>query len=184
MVKGWKGGEVRCPIIYISIIILVYHCKCCNLIGYSKQSLIWMVAQVGWMITVYLWNIFHKLLPFKVLTLENCMKFCITLLKFRIHHILKKFHILLSMQKAKKSIFHKRVKKLPILKSTRPPNLRNCELRKCFFHSNGAGRTGTFVTISICMERLKVEQRVDVFQCIKLIREHRPQFVENEVCRQ
>ena len=26
-----------------------------------------------------------------------------------------------------------------------------------------------------------MEQRVDVFQCIKLIREQRPQFIENEV---
>ena len=50
-----------------------------------------------------------------------------------------------------------------------------------FSSSNGAGRTGTFLATSICMERLKVEQRVDVFQCIKLIREQRPQFIENEV---
>ncbi|XP_028402504.1 receptor-type tyrosine-protein phosphatase F-like [Dendronephthya gigantea] len=58
-------------------------------------------------------------------------------------------------------------------KNTQGPMVVHC--------GNGAGRTGTFVTISICMERLKIEQRVDVFQCIKLIREHRPQFVENEL---
>lgn len=55
------------------------------------------------------------------------------------------------------------------------------QMIKSFSSSNGAGRTGTFLAISICMERLKVEQRVDVFQCIKLIREQRPQFIENEV---
>ncbi|XP_028414288.1 receptor-type tyrosine-protein phosphatase S-like [Dendronephthya gigantea] len=45
--------------------------------------------------------------------------------------------------------------------------------------SDGAGRTGTFIAISNLLERMKVDQKVDVFQAIKIIRGSRPQFVEN-----
>ncbi|CAB4021699.1 receptor-type tyrosine- phosphatase S [Paramuricea clavata] len=45
--------------------------------------------------------------------------------------------------------------------------------------SDGAGRTGTYIAISNLLERMKIEQAMDVFQAIKIIRETRPQFVEN-----
>ncbi|XP_046857121.1 LOW QUALITY PROTEIN: receptor-type tyrosine-protein phosphatase S-like [Xenia sp. Carnegie-2017] len=44
--------------------------------------------------------------------------------------------------------------------------------------SDGAGRSGTYITISNLVDRVKIVQVVDVFQCIKLIRSRRPQFVE------
>ncbi|CAB3995581.1 receptor-type tyrosine- phosphatase epsilon-like isoform X1 [Paramuricea clavata] len=45
--------------------------------------------------------------------------------------------------------------------------------------SDGAGRTGTYIAISNLLERMKIEQAMDVFQAIKMIRGTRPQFVEN-----
>ncbi|XP_028402571.1 receptor-type tyrosine-protein phosphatase F-like isoform X3 [Dendronephthya gigantea] len=45
--------------------------------------------------------------------------------------------------------------------------------------SDGAGRTGTYIAISNLLERMKIEQAMDVFQAIKIIRGIRPQFVEN-----
>ena len=48
--------------------------------------------------------------------------------------------------------------------------------------SDGAGRSGTFIGISILMEQLKLEHSIDVFQTIKKIRATRPEFVQNEVC--
>ena len=49
------------------------------------------------------------------------------------------------------------------------------------FFSDGAGRTGTYIAISNLLERMKIEQAMDVFQAIKMIRGTRPQFVENAV---
>jgi protein tyrosine phosphatase len=50
-----------------------------------------------------------------------------------------------------------------------------------FLYSDGAGRTGTYIAISNLLERMKIEQAMDVFQSIKIIRGARPQFVENAV---
>ena len=50
-----------------------------------------------------------------------------------------------------------------------------------FFFSDGAGRSGTYIAISNLVDRVKVVQVTDVFQCIKLIRTRRPQFVETAV---
>ena len=47
--------------------------------------------------------------------------------------------------------------------------------------SDGAGRSGTYIAISNLVDRVKVVQVIDVFQCIKLIRAKRPQFVETAV---
>ncbi|CAB3989657.1 receptor-type tyrosine- phosphatase F-like [Paramuricea clavata] len=44
--------------------------------------------------------------------------------------------------------------------------------------SDGAGRSGTYIAISNLVDRVKVVQVIDVFQCVKLIRTKRPQFVE------
>ena len=57
-----------------------------------------------------------------------------------------------------------------------------CSLPSFQLHfSDGAGRTGTYIAISNILERMKIEQAVDVFQSIKIIRGARPQFVENAV---
>ncbi|XP_028418441.1 receptor-type tyrosine-protein phosphatase epsilon-like, partial [Dendronephthya gigantea] len=45
--------------------------------------------------------------------------------------------------------------------------------------SDGTGRTGTYIAISNLLERMKIEQTMDVFQTIKIIRGSRPQFVDN-----
>ena len=47
--------------------------------------------------------------------------------------------------------------------------------------SDGASRSGTFISISILLEYLKLEQAVDIFQTVKKIRSTRPQFVGNAV---
>ncbi|XP_046858371.1 receptor-type tyrosine-protein phosphatase epsilon-like isoform X2 [Xenia sp. Carnegie-2017] len=44
--------------------------------------------------------------------------------------------------------------------------------------SDGAGRSGTYIAISNLVDRVKIVQAMDAFQCIKLIRNRRPQFVE------
>ena len=48
-------------------------------------------------------------------------------------------------------------------------------------YSDGAGRSGTYIAISNLVDRVKVVHVIDVFQCIKLIRSRRPQFVETVV---
>ncbi|CAB4027838.1 receptor-type tyrosine- phosphatase T [Paramuricea clavata] len=45
--------------------------------------------------------------------------------------------------------------------------------------SNGAHRTGTYLTLAIQRERLSSEHVIDIFRCIKMLREQRPQFVGN-----
>ena len=57
----------------------------------------------------------------------------------------------------------------------------NFNLNFCFLQSDGAGRSGTFIAISILMEQLKLEHSIDVFQTIKKIRATRPEFVQTEV---
>ena len=55
----------------------------------------------------------------------------------------------------------------------------------CFVHnpfsSGGCGRTGTFIAVSILLERLKTEGVVDVFHTVRGIRLQRPGMVRNEV---
>ena len=50
----------------------------------------------------------------------------------------------------------------------------------CFF-SDGVGRSGCVATIMSVIERVKIEQTVDVFQTIKLIRAKRPGAVNTLV---
>ncbi len=47
----------------------------------------------------------------------------------------------------------------------------------CFFPRDGATRSGLYCAISYMVERLKVEQEVDVFQSVKHTRINRPQLV-------
>ena len=48
-------------------------------------------------------------------------------------------------------------------------------------HSDGVGRTGTFITMHSELERLKAEGEVDVFQRVKICRIARPGLVQNVV---
>ena len=50
-----------------------------------------------------------------------------------------------------------------------------------FFYSDGVGRSGCVATIMSVIERVKIEQTVDVFQTIKLIRAKRPGAVDTLV---
>ena len=51
------------------------------------------------------------------------------------------------------------------------------------FHSfsNGSGRCGALVTLMYCLERLKLEGVVDVFQTVRSMRTQRPLLVETLV---
>lgn len=51
----------------------------------------------------------------------------------------------------------------------------------CVHCSNGAGRTGVFIAIATIMERIRLEQVVDVFTTVKLLRAQRPNMVETKV---
>ncbi|XP_041359713.1 receptor-type tyrosine-protein phosphatase kappa-like [Gigantopelta aegis] len=44
---------------------------------------------------------------------------------------------------------------------------------------NGASKSGLFAAISLVLERLTMDQEVDIYQTIKQIRMNRPQFIEN-----
>ncbi len=49
--------------------------------------------------------------------------------------------------------------------------------------SGGTGRTGTFIAVSILLERLKTEGVVDVFHTVRGLRLQRPGMVHTVVCR-
>ena len=49
------------------------------------------------------------------------------------------------------------------------------------FQSDGVGRSGTFCAIMISVNQFKAEQKVDIFQIIKIIRTQRPGSVTNAV---
>ena len=51
----------------------------------------------------------------------------------------------------------------------------------CFFYSGGSGRTGTYIAISILLDRLKVEGVVDVFQTVRGLRLQRMLMVQTLV---
>ncbi|XP_077975703.1 receptor-type tyrosine-protein phosphatase alpha-like [Styela clava] len=55
---------------------------------------------------------------------------------------------------------------------------RNKEATALIHCSDGAGRTGTFCTILNLIERLKCENRVDVFRTVKDLRDCRPEMVQ------
>ena len=47
--------------------------------------------------------------------------------------------------------------------------------------SGGCGRTGTYIAVSILIERLKTEGVVDVFHTVRNLRLQRPGMVQSEV---
>ena len=53
----------------------------------------------------------------------------------------------------------------------------------CFVGRDGLGRSGTFCALYSVLERVKVEQVVDVFQAIKAMRISRPGLVKTAVSR-
>ena len=50
-----------------------------------------------------------------------------------------------------------------------------------YVFSNGVGRTGVFLALSIILDRMRYEGVVDVFQTVKLLRIQRPSMVKTEV---
>ena len=50
-----------------------------------------------------------------------------------------------------------------------------------YFCSDGCARTGTFITISNTLDRIKVEGTLDIFQAVKSSRIRRPGLVANVV---
>ena len=50
-----------------------------------------------------------------------------------------------------------------------------------FCCSGGCGRTGTYIAISILLERLKTEGVVDVFQTVRTLRLQRPGMIQTVV---
>ena len=50
-----------------------------------------------------------------------------------------------------------------------------------YVYSYGMGRTGAFIALCICLERMKVENVVDVFQTVRTMRSQRPVMVNNTV---
>ena len=51
-------------------------------------------------------------------------------------------------------------------------------------YSSGCGRTGTFIAVSILLERLKTEGVVDVFNTVRSLRLQRPNMVQTVVSRE
>ncbi|XP_063447580.1 receptor-type tyrosine-protein phosphatase epsilon-like [Mytilus trossulus] len=45
--------------------------------------------------------------------------------------------------------------------------------------SNGATKSGLFVALSLILEKMKIDDQVDVFQVIRTIQLRRPEFVTN-----
>ena len=53
-----------------------------------------------------------------------------------------------------------------------------------FFHSDGSGRSGALAALMYCIERVKLEGVVDVFQAVRCMRGHRVSLVQSLVsCR-
>ena len=50
-----------------------------------------------------------------------------------------------------------------------------------FLYSGGSGRTGTYIAISLLLDRLKVEGVVDVFQTVRALRLQRMLMVQTLV---
>ena len=55
------------------------------------------------------------------------------------------------------------------------------EIKTMFSSSDGVHRSGTFCAIGIIVETLKTEQIVDIFQVVKAIRLHNPDYVTDLV---
>lgn len=48
-------------------------------------------------------------------------------------------------------------------------------------HSDGVGRSGAFCALMVCINQFKMEQMVDVFRTIQIMRGQRPGIVGNVV---
>ena len=63
------------------------------------------------------------------------------------------------------------VRKFCILKSPCP-----------LYHSAGVGRTGTFITLDVMLQRIRQEDSIDVFGFVRQMRYQRNFMVQTEVC--
>ena len=54
---------------------------------------------------------------------------------------------------------------------------------KCnkYFYRDGSSRSGLYCSLSYMIEKLKLEQEVDIFQTVKQIRTNRPQIIPDVV---
>ena len=48
--------------------------------------------------------------------------------------------------------------------------------------SAGCGRTGTYIVLDMCLKQVRNEDKVDVFECLRRVREQRSFMVETQVC--
>lgn len=48
-----------------------------------------------------------------------------------------------------------------------------------FLYSAGVGRTGTFIALDIMLQRLKTENKINVFETVKRLRSQRTMMVQN-----
>lgn len=49
------------------------------------------------------------------------------------------------------------------------------------FTRNGVSRAGVFCAVSMCVDKLRAEGEVDVFNAVRTVMRNRPQLVENLV---
>lgn len=50
-----------------------------------------------------------------------------------------------------------------------------------FFDSDGVSRVGVFCAVSTCMERILAQSEVDVFRAVEVVKQNRPQLVNDLV---
>ena len=50
-----------------------------------------------------------------------------------------------------------------------------------FICRDGVSKCGLFIAASLIMEMLKLEEKVDIFHIVKLIRRSQPQFIQSKV---
>ena len=51
----------------------------------------------------------------------------------------------------------------------------------CFIARDGASRSGVFIAVNYIIEKLKLEQEIDIFNAVRHIQKNRPQFVSSKV---
>ena len=53
----------------------------------------------------------------------------------------------------------------------------------CICFSAGVGRTGTYIAIDILTQMADTKKAVDIFHCVKTLRDHRMNMVQTQVSR-
>jgi protein tyrosine phosphatase len=50
-----------------------------------------------------------------------------------------------------------------------------------FIDSDGVGRTGTYIALDILIQKAEAEGKVDIFTCVRNLRQERVKMVQNVV---